>query len=268
MRLEAHGRPVFAYSGGKPFRSELPTVVFLHGAQHDHSVWILQSRYFAHHGFGVLALDLPGHGRSSGPPLASIEALGTWLGAVLDAAGVSAAAIIGHSMGSLIAVEAAGAMPDRITNLALLGTAFPMRVSAELLAATREDEPRALDMINVWQHSSVAPKPANPGPGFWIMGQNLRLMQRLDPGVLPVDFAACNDYAGGLARAAGIRCPVLFILGRRDLMTPPHGAQDLIRAIGHGKVVMLDCGHALPAEKPDEVLDHLVAFLAAGRQAA
>ena len=171
-------------------------------------------------------------------------------------------------MGSLIALEAAGAMPARVTHLALLGTAFPMRVSAELLAATRDDEPRAMDMINIWQHSGVAQKPSNPGPGFWIMGQNLRLMERMDQGVLPADFAACNDYAGGLVRAAQIRCPVMFILGRRDMMTPPRGAQELIRAIGHSRVVMLESGHALPAEKPDEVLDNLFGFLAAGRQAA
>jgi pimeloyl-ACP methyl ester carboxylesterase len=266
MFLEVNDREVYAYTGGKPFRPDLATVVFVHGAQHDHSVWILQSRYFAHHGFGVLAVDLPGHGRSSGPPLASIEALGTWTGAVLDAAGVSAAAIVGHSMGSLVALEAAGAMPARFSRVALLGTGFPMRVSAELLAATRDDESRALDMINVWQHSGVAPKPSNPGPGFWIMGQNLRLMERAQHGVLPVDFAACNDYAAGLARAAAIRCPVLFILGRRDVMTPPRSAQDLIRTTAQGQVVMLDSGHALPAEKPDEVLDNLVAFLARQKQ--
>lgn len=266
MLLSVDGKEVFAYTGGKPFQQDLRTVVFVHGAQHDHSVWALQSRYFAHHGYGVLAPDLPGHGRSSGPPLASIEALAAWVVAVLDAARVATAAIIGHSMGSLIALEAAGAMPDRITHAALLGTAFPMRVSAELLAATRDDEPQALDMINIWQHSGVAPKPSNPGPGFWIMGQNLRLMERTAPGVLPIDFAACNNYAGGLARSAAIRCPVLFILGRRDMMTPPRGAQDLIRSIAHGQVVTLDSGHALPAEKPDEVLDNLIAFLAAPEQ--
>ena len=60
---------LYAYTGGRPFDPAKPTVVFVHGAQHDHSVWILQSRYLAHHGYGVLALDLPGHMRSEGPPL-------------------------------------------------------------------------------------------------------------------------------------------------------------------------------------------------------
>ncbi len=64
---------LYAYTGGRPFDPARPTVVFLHGGEHDHSVWSLQSRYLAHHGYSVLALDLPGHMRSAGPALNSIE---------------------------------------------------------------------------------------------------------------------------------------------------------------------------------------------------
>ena len=166
MFLTASGHQAYAYSGGKPFDPTLPTVVFIHGAQHDHSVWILQSRYLAHHGYGVLALDLPGHGRSDGPPLESVEALATWVIAVLDAAGVRTASLVGHSMGSLIALEAAGSTPDRIDRIALIGAAYPMRVSDSLLEATRDDEPLAQDMVNIWSHSTYSAKPSNPGPGF------------------------------------------------------------------------------------------------------
>ena len=60
--------------------------MFIHGALHDHSVWTLLARWFANHGFGVLALDLPGHGRSSGPPQPSVEATADWLLALLNAA--------------------------------------------------------------------------------------------------------------------------------------------------------------------------------------
>ncbi len=75
---------LYAYTGGRPFDPALPTVVFMHGAQHDHSVWILQSRYLAHHGYGVLALDLPGHMRSAGPPLATVEAMADRVAAGID----------------------------------------------------------------------------------------------------------------------------------------------------------------------------------------
>lgn len=262
MMLDIGGRQAYAYTGGKAFDAGLPAVVFVHGAQHDHSVWILQSRYLAHHGYGVLALDLPGHGRSEGPPLESIEALADWVVAVLDAAGVKAASLVGHSMGSLVALEAAGAAPARIAKIALVGSAFPMRVADPLLDATRDDEPLAQDMVNIWSHSTHAAKPSNPGPGFWIIGENLRLMQRIKPGVMHVDFRACNAYSRGAERAAAVRCPTLFILGDRDMMTPPRAARDLQAAIPHQRTVLVKAsGHNLMGEQPDAVLDALRTFL-------
>jgi pimeloyl-ACP methyl ester carboxylesterase len=262
MELAVKGTTSYAYTGGKRFDPALPTVVFVHGAQHDHSVWILQSRYLAHHGFGVLAVDLPGHGRSAGPALGSVEAMADWLIALLVAAGVEKASLVGHSMGSLIAIEAAARSPDRVARMALVGTAVPMRVGDELLTATRDDEPAAIDMINIWSHSGYAQKPSNPGPGFWVVGQNKRLMERMDPGVLHADFAACNAYANGLAAAATIKCPVLFVLGRRDAMTPLKAAAALRQAIpGATAVEVAASGHALMAEAPDAVLEALRAFL-------
>ena len=262
MQFEVNAKQAYAYTGGKTFDAKLPTVVFVHGAQHDHSVWILQSRYLAHHGYGVLAVDLPGHGRSAGPALASIGELAEWIGAVQDAAGVNEAAIVGHSMGSLIALECAARHPDRVAKIALLATAYPMKVSAELLQATKDDEPLAQDMVNIWSHSAHAHYPNNPGPGFWIIGENLRLMQRQKPGVIHVDFAACDAYAGGAQAAAKVRCPALFLLARRDAMTPARAARDFARSIEDAQVVVIDgSGHNMMAEKPDEVLDTLVAFL-------
>lgn len=269
MELSVQGKSAYAYSGGKPFDAKLPAVVFIHGGAHDHSVWILQSRYLAYHGRGVFAVDLPGHGRSEGPPLARVEEMADWLIALLDAARVKAAALVGHSLGSLVALECAARFPERIARIALLGTAFPMRVSPELLAAAKSDEPAAQDMINLWSHSAHAHYPSNPGPGFWVIAENLRLMQRQKPGVLHADFAACNDYAAGLERAAQIHCPALFLLGRRDRMTPPRAARELAKALHGAKVVTLeDSGHNLMAEKPDEVLDALAAFLAPEKRPA
>jgi pimeloyl-ACP methyl ester carboxylesterase len=262
MLFEANAKQTYVYTGGKAFDAKLPTVVFVHGAQHDHSVWILQSRYLAHHGYGVLTVDLPGHGRSAGPALASIEEIADWVGAVLDAAGVSKAAIVGHSMGSLIALECAARHPDRVEKIALLATAYPMKVSAELLDATKNNEPQAQDMVNIWSHLAYAQYPNNPGPGFWVIGENLRLMQRQKPGVMHVDFAACNAYAGGADAAASVRCPTLFLLARRDSMTPMRAAQDFAKSIKGAQVVVIDgSGHNVMGEKPDEVLDTLVAFL-------
>jgi pimeloyl-ACP methyl ester carboxylesterase len=263
MELTIRNSRVYAYTGGKPFDAALPCVVFVHGAEADHSVWGLQSRYLAHHGRAVLAVDLPGHGRTEGPPLESVEKMADWILEVLDAAHVSHAQIVGHSMGALIALECAARHPDRVDRIALLGAACPMRVSGELLEATRTDEARARQMINVWSHSAYAHYPGSPGPGFWVHGASLRLMERQRTGVLPIDFAACNDYSGGLAAAAKVHCPALFLIARRDVMTPGRTVQELVKALNGARVVEIaGSGHYMMAEKPDEVLEALHGFLA------
>ena len=265
MLVDVESSRAYAYTGGKRFDPKLPAIVFIHGAQHDHSVWILQSRYLAHHGYAVLAVDLPGHGRSDGAPKASIEAMSDWLVALLDAAGVESATLAGHSGGSLVALETAARHPSRVSKLVMVGTAFPMRVADELLDATRDDEPRAIDMINIWSHAGYAQKPSSPGPGFWVVGQNKRLMERMKKGVLHADFAACNASGNGAAAAALVRCPTLLILGRRDVMTPVRAAKSLRESIPHAEVVEVPgSGHALMAEAPDHVLDALRTFIARG----
>jgi pimeloyl-ACP methyl ester carboxylesterase len=264
MILEVQGKQAYCYTGGKRFDPALPTIVFIHGAQNDHSVWALQSRYFAHHGFGVLALDLPGHGRSSAPALTSVEAMADWLLALLTAAGVERALLAGHSMGSLVALEASHRAPARVAALALLGTTFPMKVADALLETARTNEQQAIDMVNIWSHSSIAQKPSCPGPGSWVMGGARRLMQRmsqLNPEQLfYTDFAACNAYANGQAAAQAAGCPTLFVFGTKDIMTPPRSTKLLTGAIAHGKVVSVDAGHAMMAEQPDAVLDALYGF--------
>ncbi|QDQ84687.1 alpha/beta fold hydrolase [Paraburkholderia megapolitana] len=268
MIIDVRGTPAYAYTGGKSFDPALPCAVFIHGAEHDHSVWALQTRYFAHHGFSVLAVDLPGHHRSAGPALSSVAGMADWLAALLDAVGVQRAFVAGHSMGSLIALDFAGRYADRVTHLALLATAVPMTVSATLLDAAREREPEAIEMVNQWSHSTFAAKPSCPGPGFWLHGMNQRLMERVsatgEPQLFHTDFAACNAYTDGLERAAQVRCPVRFIVGKRDAMTPPRAARALADAFAAAgatvDTVTLDAGHALMTEQPDATLDALFDF--------
>ncbi|WP_334154436.1 alpha/beta fold hydrolase [Tepidimonas sp.] len=270
MLIDVHGAPLYAYTGGRHFDPARPTVVFIHGVLNDHSVWILQSRYLAHHGFNVLAIDLPGHGRSGGePPERVADGARAVLG-LLDALGVDRAALVGHSFGSLIALQAAADAPPRISQLALVGTAYPMRVSPALLDASLNTPEKAIAMVNVFSHSTLAPPPSALGPGTWLYGGARALMRRVltsNPrvNVFHRGFTACDTYQDGETAARRLACPVQFILGTRDQMTPPKAAQPLIdaaRAAGVPvEVVRLPAGHALMTEAPDGVLDALRAFL-------
>jgi len=251
-------RRAYVYTGGKPFDRAASTVVFLHGALHDHSVWTLLARWFAHHGHAVLAPDLPGHARSEGPPLESVQALADWVLGLLDAAGVERAVLVGHSMGSLIALEAAARSPRRVARLVMLGTAFPMTVAPALLETAREAPRRAIDLVNAYSHSTFAAKPGYPGPGSWLHGANRALMRRVQAGWSPgnlflTDFEVCNRYAGGLDAAARIDCPVAFVLGANDQMTQPRQAAALAEAL-HADVTTIAAGHAMMTEAPDAVL--------------
>lgn len=262
------GREAYAYTGGKPLDTTLPAVVMVHGAIDDHSVWALQSRSLAHHGCAVLAVDLPGHGRSAGPALPSVEALADWLVALLGAAGIERALLVGHSMGSLIALEAAARWGERATGLVMVGTAYPMAVSPALLDTALVDVHQAIDRVNTYSYSSLAAKPSAPSPGFWLRGNGRALNRRTVRGYADAghgnlfhhDFSVCDRYAHGLEAAAQVRCPVAFVLGERDQMTPPAAARALAEAL-HPTNRRLPAGHALMGETPDGVLTAIRAML-------
>ena len=280
-QLSIQGRAAYAYTGGKRFDAALPCVVFVHGALHDHSVWTLLARHFAHHGHGVLAVDLPGHGRSEGPALDDVGALGDWLNDLIDAAGfaaqgtgsagsaVGAVSLVGHSMGSLIALEAAARRPARVARLVMVGTAWPMKVSDALLSTARERPRAAMAMINAFSHSTTGGKPSYPGPGAWMHGGNLALMERMQDGysghgnLFEHDFLVCDRYQGApeaaaTVTAAGIRTEM--ILGAKDAMTPPKAAKQLAGMLG-ARVQTLPAGHSLMTEAPEGMLNALKAAL-------
>jgi pimeloyl-ACP methyl ester carboxylesterase len=262
MEIEFEGAKIFAATGGKPFDASLPTLVFVHGAAMDHSVFVLQSRYFRHHGFGVLAVDLPGHGRSGGTPIATIEACGAWLLRWLKALGVERAAIAGHSMGSLVCLEAAAQGQQAISHLLLLGTSEKMPVHPDLMAAAEANDHLAYDLVTSWGHGRRAHFGGHASPGLWMLGGANRLLERAAPGVMANDMAACAVYTNGLAAAAKVECPTLLLLGSIDAMTPPKAAQTLIGALADPHPVVLEnVGHMMTIEAPDATIDAIRDFL-------
>ena len=272
MNLTVNGHSTYCYTGGKAFDAAQPTVVFIHGVLNDHSVWSLQSRYLAHHGWNVLAVDLPGHCRSGGEAPSSVEEAAGFIAALLDAAGVQRAALVGHSWGSLIALEAASRLKERISHLVLVGTAFPMKVSPALLDASLNEPMKALKLVNVFSRSTLAPPPSALGPGTWVYGASMALGRRVLASNAKVNvfhrgFQACDRYANGEAAIRAIACPVLFVLGAQDQMTPPKAAQGLIAAARNAgkdvKLTSLPVGHHQMTEAPDQTLFAIRDFLKA-----
>jgi pimeloyl-ACP methyl ester carboxylesterase len=248
----------FAYTAAHPLDPRKSTIVFVHGAGLDHSTFGLQSRYFGYHGRNVLALDLPGHGRSQGPPIPTVAGMADWVFKVLDALEIPKASIVGHSMGALIALECANRQPERIERVALIGIAYPMKVSEAFLEAARKNEQTAFDMETIWGHAAQVPLGGNPNPGMWMYGDMLARLRRLEPGVLYNDLKACNDYT---SEFANVKCPVLLLLGKRDVMTPPKAASPILQKIPTATSEVINpSGHTLMAEAPDATLDALVDF--------
>ncbi len=261
MKLNVEGVETYVYSGTKTWKPEQPWLLFIHGAANDHSVWALQSRYFAHHGWNIIAPDLPGQGLSSGASLASIEAIAKWCEKLLAACGAlnlpspsgggiegeggghasnlstSASAttlsptlpprgrehvsVIGHSMGSLAAIALAGNLGPRCSHLALLGSAAPMGVSDALLDAAQNQTDLAYKMIVNWSFASVAHSGGNKAPGMWMTGQSLALMRRAKPGVLHQDLLNCKSFGEKALISAPQVCNKVLCVTARNDLMTP-----------------------------------------------
>ena len=259
MQLPIRDREVFIATGGRDFDASLPAIMFVHGAGFDHSVWALHSRWFAHHGFAVLAPDLPGHGRSAGPALPTIAEMADWTVALLNAVNAKPAHLIGHSMGSLIALDAAARHPDRVSALSLIGTAAAMTVGPDLLKAAEANDHSAIDMVSIWGLGFAAELGGSRAPGLWMHGGAQATLERCAPGVLFNDLSACNTYQDALASGAKIKVPTRLILGERDMMTPVKAGKALAAAIASSRTTVLPgAGHTMMAECPDALLDALI----------
>ena len=261
MNFIAQGYPAYAYTGGRAFDPSQPPIVFLHGAAFDHSVWQWQSRYLAHHGFTVLAVDLPAHGRSPGPIRDSIGSFADWTVALLDAVGLPSATIVGHSMGSLIALDTAIRYGDRVSKLALIGTSVPMAVGEAFLAAAADDAPAAFDMEVAWGHARGAAIAQSPVPGASLVGASRALNGRSRPGVLHADLRACNGYAPSAEAIRALAMRTLVLAGSRDQMTPWRGGEAIAKQIPGARFERLDAGHSMMSEAPRATLEALRRFL-------
>ncbi|HCB34293.1 MAG TPA: alpha/beta hydrolase [Acidimicrobiaceae bacterium] len=248
---------------------ERPAALLVHGAGMNRTVWQQQTRYLNHHGATALAVDLPGHGNSAGAPLATVAEMAAWLVRLADEVVVRLGgapagrrvALVGHSMGSLVCLEAAATAPDRFSRLVLAGTAMSMPVHPDLLDAAERNEPLAAELMTAWGHGPAAHVAASPTPGMWMLGGGLALLAAAADGVIFADLSACDAYEVGDA-AGRVECPVTVVVGGADKMTPPRAAAPLIAGFDSADVVHLaDVGHMMMSEDPAAVRRALRAAL-------
>ena len=262
MDIKVGGAAVFAHTGGKPFDPAQPVLVLIHSAGTDHTFWGLQTRFFAHHGFSVLAVDLPGHGRSDGPAPNAIEDFADWLWQVLDTVGAQQVTLAGHSMGSLIALAAGAKRPENTRALVLVGTAERIAVHEDLLATAADKDPKAFDLITDWGFGKPSHLGGHQAPGLWMLGSGRALFAAGTPGVLGSDLAACDAYHGAVEAAKKITCPVLMLLGASDRMTPPRTTKALVEVLKNVETEILPAtGHMIMVERPNETIDAIDGFL-------
>ena len=262
MYINVENQKTYIATGSKEHIEGSMGITFIHGTAMDHTVWTLAGRHFARLGLNILAVDLPAHGHSEGDLIPSIEGMADWVIKAMDAAGLEKSIIVGHSMGSLVAFDVAARYPDRITALAMVGTALPMPVGDVLLNSAKENSPLAKDMINFWSHSQSGHLGGSQVPGTWMLGKLNRLLEQAGPGVIHNDLLACAEYSQGIERSKNVEAPTLLILGEDDMMTPVKNAKALADAIPQSRTVILpNCGHAIVNEAPNEMLDALVTII-------
>jgi pimeloyl-ACP methyl ester carboxylesterase len=260
MNLEVDGSRVHASTGGVQLAGEDPVVLLIHGAGMDSTVWQLQTRYLGHRGLRAVAVDLPAHGFSGGDPLTSVEAMADWASRFVAAAEFGPVHVVGHSMGTFVALELASRYPEITSSITLCGTATAMPVHPELLAAADDDLPAAAALIAAWSLAKPAHTGLNPTPGLWMLGGVRALVENSRPGVLATDFRACIAYQGAVAAAAAATCPATVVIGLGDKMTPPRSGRALAAALAAPKIIELaDTGHQMMSENPRAVKQAILA---------
>ena len=263
MIVSVDGIVAHASTGGVPLTGEDPVVVFIHGAGMNATIWQLQSRFIAYRGYRCVCVDLPGHGRSEGSALTTVNEMAGWVLRFLDAAGFEEVHVVGHSMGTFVALELARRAPQRVSSLTLCGTATAMPVHPDLVHAADHDLPAAAALMAAWGHARPAHVGTNPAPGMWMLGGAQALVETARPGVLGIDLRACQNYRDALVAAADVICPTTVVIGLGDKMTPPKSSRALAAALQQVTVVeLVGIGHSMMSEDPRAVKRAILSTIA------
>ena len=263
MKLKVNSKEAYFTTSGREIDKDQSTIVFVRGSGLTHVTWVLQTRYFAFHGYSVLAIDLPGHGYSEGPALETIEEQGKWISDVIDAMDMKEASLVGHSQGCLVVLECASQFPEKIRSIGLMGGAGAIPMNPELLELAENGDPKAVELMMDWAHGPAGHFGGHPVPGLHHMnlGGSIVINGSVK-NALGVDFRACDNYKNGFEAAKKIKCPAINILGDRDRMCPVKAGKKLAENIENSEVEIIEnCGHMILLEEAGQSLEILKKFI-------
>ncbi|MEK6711453.1 MAG: alpha/beta fold hydrolase [Nitrospinota bacterium] len=248
--VDAAGRRLAFAEAGPPPGAPL---VFLHGAGGTREVWARLGHGLSRKGRRVLALDLPGHGRSGGPGCRSIEEYAAWVLRFLGAQGLRRPVLAGHSMGGAVALACALSSAEALGGLILLGTGARLRVLDSILQGLRADFARAVDAIVGYSFAPGAP-PA-------LAEETRRELLACPPGVAEGDLRACDAF-DVMDRLGEVTLPTLVLCGESDALTPSKYSRFLAGRIPGARLAIVEkAGHMLMLERPAQVGEAIAAFL-------
>ena len=249
--LTLHDQPIHYTDSPKDLTGHKPPLLLIHGAGGSHLSWPPHLRRLPD--LRVIAVDLPGHGRSGGPGCTSIAAYRDKLRDFVDALGLSRFILAGHSMGGAIALDYARLFPERVAGLGLIGTSARLRVAPAILDGIRTDFAATTAQMMGWMVGSAFPASARR--------LALQRLRESNPDVLHGDFAAC-DVFDLRTEVQGLPLPALIIVGEEDQMTPPKFSESLHASLPNSELHRLpNAGHMVQLEQPDVVTDLLARFV-------
>jgi pimeloyl-ACP methyl ester carboxylesterase len=272
MYFQVNGRKVYASTGGKEFDNSKPAVIFLHGSGLDHTFWGLHSRYFAFRNYVVLALDLPGHTFSEGPPLTSIEEMADWLNEVIEALETDNISLVAHSQGCLIALEYASRYPAKVRSVSFIASGLATPVNPALIDSAQNRPEAAIGMMLTWGFGPAGHFHQGPIPGNSMVAGGTKVMRGNVPDALAADLRACDAYTNGEKAAAAIRGPRQVILAGKDRMAPRKAGMALVKGLTSDNDkpefhIIEHSGHMIPQEAPNKCRSLLKNFIFANNPA-
>jgi pimeloyl-ACP methyl ester carboxylesterase len=225
----------------------------VHGAGGTHLNWPAQIRRLA--GQRVYALDLPGHGKSGGVGCQSIDEYASIVLRFMKATSLSAVVLVGHSMGSAIALAIALRYPKRVLGLGLVGSGAKLRVAPAVLELA-SNPASFLSVVKMVSENSYSKSTDQR-----LKELGAQRMAEARPSVLSGDFLACDSF-DVMGQVNRIKVPTLIICGQDDLMTPLNRSEYLHDQIKGSELRIIEqAGHMVMLERPNEVAAALDNFL-------